>query len=473
MLLDRWRCVLAALLIALAPHAPALLAGDAPAGLGERLDDALRTAPREAQVGLVVLDAADGSVWFARNEHTPLKPASVMKLFVTASALERLGPEFTFETKLYMHDRELWVIGGGDPGLADVRIATRRGGDWADVLDTWTAAIRARGVTSFDKLVLDDSVFDEEHRHPDWDPGQADAWYQAPVGGLNICDNCVEIRVSISGATVRTYVAPPLPAEFLRSTVIAGQKHRPILKRPAAGDVFELQGTVARDCVVGPASAGRPTVFFGHVLKHALQTRGIKVTGDVVRRKLTAEHVGVATHVATHRTSMRDCLWRSNTFSQNLFAECLLKSLAAYGPEGRRTGTPGSWPAGTEIVRKTVTSLGVNMAGAVLRDGSGLSHDNRVTAEQVARLLLVMRTHRCCDEFTTSLAEPGKEGTLRKRGTAALTGRLRAKTGTIAHARALAGYVYRQDGTTAVFALLVNGPSPSGFPIRIATMIAK
>ena len=131
---------------------------------------------------------------------------------------------------------------------------------------------------------------------------------------------------------------------------------------------------------------------------------------------------------------------------QNLFAECLLKSLAAYGPDGRRTGQPGGWESGAAIVRATLSKLGVDLTGAVLRDGSGLSHSNRASAAQIVRLLAIMKRHRHADVFLESLAVPGELGSMRRRyARIGPGGRLRAKTGTLAQVHSLAGYVERAD----------------------------
>ena len=71
--------------------------------------------PPEWRVGARAVDAADGTVWFEHQANLPLKPASTMKLFVSAAAVEHLGPGFSFTTRVYLAGDALWVIGGGDP----------------------------------------------------------------------------------------------------------------------------------------------------------------------------------------------------------------------------------------------------------------------------------------------------------------------------------------------------------------------
>ncbi|HUU95876.1 MAG TPA: D-alanyl-D-alanine carboxypeptidase/D-alanyl-D-alanine-endopeptidase [Phycisphaerae bacterium] len=439
-----------------------------------RLSALLAKLPAETHAGLVVENVADGTRWFAHEPRRPLKPASVLKLFVTAAALERLGPDFRYETRVYARDGELWVIGSGDPGLGDERLAARRGQAVTSVFDEWAAALKAHGIRSLKTIVLDDGIFDHVRRHPDWPAEQADTWYQAPVGGLNFNDNCLDARVGLRNGVVDLVLQPPLPTGFIRNELAAGKQHRPSITRGLNSDVFVFRGTVARTADLRPTSVGRPSVFFGHALRLALESRGIDVAGQVVRRNLSPTAVAEATPLATHSTPLPDVLWRCNAFSQNLFAECLLKSLAAYEPSGGRSGRPGSWEDGVRVLHATLSDLGLTLEGAVFRDGSGLSHENRVAAGQVVQLLSTMWRHRHSGVFLENLSVAGREGTLRHQlDEPLLRERIRGKTGTIRGVRALAGYAARPDGTTLSFALLVNGVGANDLARQVCRVLVE
>jgi len=452
-----------------AEDTPKLSDHPAAAVVGERLGALVAELPRETKVGLVVADTADGTLWFAQQPRLPLKPASVMKLFVTAAALQRFGPNFAYETRLYTRDGELLVLGSGDPGLGDERIAERQGmplhGEFAD----WVQALKGRGLGALKTIALDDSIFDQEYRHPDWPNDQAQKWYQAPVGGINFNDNCLDARFTVVNGAANLVLRPDLPANFFRNGLTASSKHAPVVNRAFDQDVFEFRGPVARSDRFEPISVRQPTVFFGYALQHALETRGIVVSGPVARRELMPAALAGAELLYVRRTALRDVLWRANTFSQNLFAECLLKSLAAYNAGGTRSGAAGSWEAGVRVLEATLQGVGLDLDGAVFRDGSGLSHENRVTAQQVVQLLLIMHRHPHGRFFVESLAQPGEDGTMRHRyADPALAGRMHAKTGTIHGVQALAGYAERADAATLAFALLVNGSCPRSFPARVA-----
>jgi D-alanyl-D-alanine carboxypeptidase/D-alanyl-D-alanine-endopeptidase (penicillin-binding protein 4) len=134
----------------------------------------------------------------------------------------------------------------------------------------------------------------------------------------------------------------------------------------------------------------------------------------------------------------------------------------------------GSFEAGQEVVSAILRSLGAAPQGATLRDGSGLSHKNRVAARQLVDLLLCMHQHRYAAVFEQSLARAGEPGSMQRRfNDPLLRGRLRGKTGTLAGVHTLAGYLTRPDGTVLAFVLLVNGPGATDLPVQVCRVLAS
>lgn len=424
------------------------------------INRALASLPKSTKVSALVVDIADGRTWYERSPNTPRKPASVLKLLTTAAALDKFGGDFALETQfLLLEDGTFCIVGGGDPGLADPRLLERRGLEF----DAWAAQIAAKvreatGGAPLTHFAVDDAIFDNQYRHADWPAAQRASWYQAPVGGLILNDNCVDVHVSVKDGRVGAKLTPPLPPAFYRIEAKAGRKNKPIVHRKPGSDVILIRGTVAKSGTLAPVTVGDPTVFVGHAFKTALADHGVTCTGDVVRRVPTAAERAAAKVIHTERTPLSQLVWRCNAFSQNLFAEALCKAIAAYEPDGARRTEPGSWTAGTREIAAILNRLGVDMRGANLRDGSGLSHDNRATARQIVETLRALARHPQADSFRNSLAQPDQAGTLRRDyETRALRGRLWAKTGSLHNVRSLAGYVERNDGATLAFALLIEG----------------
>jgi len=145
-----------------------------------------------------------------------------------------------------------------------------------------------------------------------------------------------------------------------------------------------------------------------------------------------------------------------NKPSQNLHAELLLRLL------GARLKGEGSTTAGHAAVGDFLSRIGIAPGHAALQDGSGLATGDLVTAHDLVTLLAAMDRHRAAAVFRDSLPLAGVDGTLRNRlkGTV-VEGRLRAKTGSVRHVNALAGYLDRKDGGRLAFAAILNNyPQP-------------
>jgi D-alanyl-D-alanine carboxypeptidase/D-alanyl-D-alanine-endopeptidase (penicillin-binding protein 4) len=138
-------------------------------------------------------------------------------------------------------------------------------------------------------------------------------------------------------------------------------------------------------------------------------------------------------------------------FSQNQYAETLLKTL------GAMTGT-ATFEGGRAAIRQVVESWGVPAGDLILADGSGLSRYNLVTPQALVTVLAhVAHDAHLKDPFEAALPVAGRDGTLadRLKGTPA-EGNVRAKTGSFANARSVAGYARTADGEPVAFAIIAN-----------------
>jgi len=121
----------------------------------------------------------------------------------------------------------------------------------------------------------------------------------------------------------------------------------------------------------------------------------------------------------------------------------------------------GSFAGGVDGVRQTLAGLGVPLAGAVIRDGSGLSRDNRLRADTLIELLRVAASedHPDLRAALTGLSVGGFTGSLAFRFDDAVpagVGRVRAKTGSLTGIRSLAGIAVDQSGTPLAFVLVAD-----------------
>jgi D-alanyl-D-alanine carboxypeptidase/D-alanyl-D-alanine-endopeptidase (penicillin-binding protein 4) len=454
------RAALVAIALAFAASSSGAL--DAPDGLGARLDASLNArALRGARVAVRV-ESESGRVLYERSGDVALAPASNLKVLTALAALRALGPTHTFETRVLATRapdaqgsvETLYVRGGGDPALTSE--------------DLWRLAsdLRRAGLRRVKQgIVLDDSYFDSVRWNPAWGPVTARAYY-APIGALTVNYGAYSVVVSPAEATgeaPRVLVDPPVPFLHVTNQARTGPQraaHTLRVERRALprGEEVVVSGTLAKGSPpeTSPRSVLDPTGYFGAMLELQLEAIGIAVEGEVRPGGVPADAAEI---LAFHGAPLSDVLRRFLKFSNNQIGEALVKALGA-----RATGRPGSWQNGLAAMRAELESAGLPLAGSVLLDGSGLSHENRASPRLlVAALRTARESFEYGAEFEAGLPIAGADGTLERR--AARAGpRVRAKTGLLTRVSGLSGYARLASGERVVFSILVNGfrGSPHG-----------
>ncbi len=190
-------------------------------------------------------------------------------------------------------------------------------------------------------------------------------------------------------------------------------------------------------------------------MRQVLAEAGIAVVGSTrsTTDSMLYRQVRSAPPLATVASRpLRDWIFPILNTSQNLFAETLLKQL------GRRFGKAGSWEEGIAVERRfLIDSVKIDSTEFSLQDGSGLSSANMVSPNAFTKLLRFIRLHPGYPTFAAGLPLAGGVGSLRTRfvGTR-LSGRVRAKTGSITGVNTLSGYIERPDGKTLTFSVQAN-----------------
>jgi serine-type D-Ala-D-Ala carboxypeptidase/endopeptidase (penicillin-binding protein 4) len=206
------------------------------------------------------------------------------------------------------------------------------------------------------------------------------------------------------------------------------------------------------------------------VFRYHLIARGVRVDGAAG----TAWRPGTATQVAAEDSPpMYRLVMQMNVPSDNFHAEVLNKDVAV------ARGLKGTTANGRYVARNYLTSLGVDMTGSRLYDGSGLSYGNRISSRQILGLLLASSRQSYAWWLKGSLPLAGVSGTLRDRMTSGPAhANARAKTGTLRDASALSGYVTTANGHRVMFSMIMNhGPylnitAARGLQDRIVQTIA-
>lgn len=449
------------------------------------------SALRGASWGAKAVATATGAVVYEHNADHYFLPASNAKLFSTALALRRLGPEHRFET-LIVADAEpdgdgaiagdLRLIGGGDPTLSAREYPYREGsvrGDPLGPVEELAAQLVERGVRRVDgDIVGDDSAYAWEP-YPDGWGAEDTAWdYGAPVGALIIHDNAFRLSVlpgSGAGQPARLLLNPPVDYYQFRNRVrtVSEGETNVWVEWPAGSREITVWGTIRPGDGRAKLLAVRDPADYGAwVLADALRRRGVEITGEPRARHRSIHEAPEAWHrngeppagtVLARRESppLFEILQVINKVSLNLHAEILLPEV------GRVRRKDGTRAAGLAEMTRFLAEAGVGSREFDFEDASGLSRLNVVTPDATVKLLSYMFLSEDRDGWIETLAAGGSDGTLdyRFRGSS-LAGRVHAKTGTLTHVTALSGYADSRTHGTIAFSIFVNNHTSSSASVR-------
>jgi D-alanyl-D-alanine carboxypeptidase/D-alanyl-D-alanine-endopeptidase (penicillin-binding protein 4) len=457
--------------------------------LGElqaRISEVLRRSElAPAMVGIKVASLDTGRVLFEESANKLLRQASNMKNKTEAAALDRLSPDYRFQTSVYAASRpdavgtlrgNLTIYGRGDPSIA----ARFNSGDYFKGINELASQIAAAGVKRVEgDLVGDETYFTGPQYGSGWAWEDLQWWYGAEVSALTINDNALDLSVKPGleiGRPAIITTGPPDPLLTIANRVTTGPKgsRRDLtLHRTLNADVLEINGTIPLDDRGYTAGIGisHPALLFVYLLRASLAQLGVNVTGKSrTVAPLSAQWNSAVAPMSTKPDGLIEIAgMQSPPFSlvaaqtlkpsQNLYTELILRTLgkvaAPASPSSNTIHT--SEDAGLEVVKAFLKEAGLNPSGLALTDGSGLSRNDMVTAEASVQLLTYMSRHRYASVFREALPIAGVDGTLRNRmkGTAA-ENNLRAKTGSLSSAASLGGYVTSAAGENLVFTIMVN-----------------
>ncbi len=484
---------------------PARPVNNAPHTLAEllsRIQEVVRQPALELGFfALKIVSLDTGNVIYEQNANKFVRPASNMKLYTVATALDRFTPDYHFITSVYAKEKvddgkikgDLIIYGRGDPSIA----ARFNNGDYFKGIDALAERIAAAGVKRVKgDLVGDESYFNGAPLGGGWEWEDLQWADGAQVSALTINDNVIDVTVKPGekpGAPLMFTTAPgPFIAIANRGTTSArGGKSDLRLYRAVGASVLEISGSlpVGDNGFEGKVAIPDPALAFVTMLRDALVKHGVKVDGrlrtidsrsdkslvpydpalGLVRYQQPPALLEIASLSSQPFSSIAAQTLKP---SQNLYTEIILRTLsrARVGPnlstQPMSRETQSDEDAGLILVRTFLRQAGVNESELVINDGSGLSRNDMITANATVQLLTFMSKHRYFATFRDALPIAGVDGTLRTRmrGTPA-EGNLRAKTGSLNSVASLSGYVTTAAGEHLVFSMMLNN-YPSASAVR-------
>jgi D-alanyl-D-alanine carboxypeptidase/D-alanyl-D-alanine-endopeptidase (penicillin-binding protein 4) len=452
------------------------------ADLSQAIDALMQASPAaRASVGIQVVNLKTGNALYSRNADRLFLPASNMKLFTSALALERLGPDYRMTTRLVRAaPGDLILVGGGDPSLSGRTYPYQKGApanDPLQAIEELADQAVAAGVQRVDgDIVGDDQLYPWAPYPPSWTVDDMIGEDGAPVSALTLNDNAVTLAIRPAAragdlAAVSFEPAIEYYAVDNRVLTVAGEKEARIRLSRLPGSrqllvwgTIPLAGATTREVV----AVDDPALFAACALYDALARRGVAIRGRAVarHRAISEDPWPVEGDVIATRTSppMVEMLQVIEKVSQNLHTELMLREVA------RVTRGAGTRESGLQELSAWLAGIGIKAEEWRAEDGSGLSRNDQVSPRALTRLLAHMAASTNAAAWVSLLPVGGEDGTLANRlccvSDASAAKQVRAKTGTLSRAVALSGYADSRTRGRLAFSILVNNFSAPPAELR-------
>jgi len=417
--------------------------------------------PRSFSLALFPLDGNGGRARLF-NAQQSMNPASTMKLVTTYAALELLGPTYQWRTEIYSDGTlrngvlsgNLYLKGGGDPKLNLERL-------WLLLRD-----LKASGV----KRVTGDLVLSRNYFNPpnlpafNDDGGNPLRPFLVEPDSLLVNFKAVRVVVRAADGKVNLNMDPPLATVPMVNQVKLLPARRPCPNPVVGFSLVEQKGKPAL-VVRGQMAAGCSTQFYLSLLDHpayaSAAVRALwKEMGGRIDGKDRLGDLPKNARLLSRALSpdLVEIIRDINKYSNNTMARQLFLSV---GAQFRLASDKDDGEAAKRVIRDWMIKKGIKVRHLFMENGSGLSRNERVSAEELAALLRAAWKSPYAAEFVSSLPIAAMDGTMknRLRGTA-LVGQAHLKTGTLKNARAIAGFSRDRSGRNWVVVAMVNDARP-------------
>ena len=478
--------------------APVIANSPGDAELARLIDQAIDQSEfAAARWGLIVISRRDGRVLYARNADKLFTPASNMKIYTTAVALDLLGINFQWRTSVYSATQpdangavngDLVLYGRGAPDL----LSRPKQDETASLLkladDLHQHGVRrVRG-----NVVGDESYFRADLLGNGWEWNDVQWYFGAEPSALSIDGNEVDLQIVPSNNANDPPVVKLTNAQDYvhltsnMATVKRGEQmtigiHRGVSDndiRVWGNFPFGGRGFGARLSIHDPAL--RAARLFSDFLK----ARGIKVDGVARTRdfrvpeseRFDPSHAIEFAYVLSK--PLGEIVKATNKESINLNAELILRTLGrergelAPDADPHKTHERGDDEAGLAVIRLWLNRAGIPINNIALHDGSGLSRLDLVTPEATARLLVAISKTASASVFEDSLPISGRDGTLEGR-LRKYENRIRAKTGSLTYDNSLSGYLTDAEGEPLAFSIMCNDQTSRASSTRLIDEIVS
>ncbi len=463
--------------------------------LAQLIDGAINNSRlASARWGISVISLDDGRRVYGRNAEGLFTPASNMKIYTTAVALDLLGADYRWRTSVYATTQpdangtiagDLVLYGRGAPDLVALPGKENSGSLVQLANDLYSRGVRR--VTG--NVIGDESYFRGQPLGDGWPWTDVQWYFGAEASALSINKNEIDINIlppNKSGAPPQVRIQPAdkyVSVQNNMLTVRGGERMTIGIHRGLSDNAVRVWGEFPAD---GKGYGARlavhnPALWAASLFHESLRDRGIAVDGVAAARdsrQPPSKRFDPSTFTELAFISsepLSEIVRATNKASLNLYAELLLRTLgrergvmlSTPEPPGRERGDD---EAGLALIRLWLSRARISTEGLAFHDGSGLSRLNLVTPESISRLLVSLSKSASGTSFRQSLPVSGRDGTLGGR-LSEITDRVAAKTGSLTYHSSLSGYVTSGSGQIWAFSIICNDHTTAASANRVIDQI--
>ncbi len=378
------------------------------------------------------------------NSEKPMMPASTQKIITTLPAIEVLGENYNFSTKLYKNKsaNEYYLVLGADPYLT------------IKDLKTLLSNIDLPKDKNISKFYIDDSIFDKNEWGEGWQWDDDLNPLMPKFSAYNIDGNLVRVKLTPlknQPPQIETNVFyPTLMMNFVRN----GEKNDITVSRKNYISANELtfEGEIATSTEIS-IPVNNMKEYFNFRVKESLKSNKLHYYDKIETKKLPTNNVVLIGEI-THPISLavKDIYENSN----NLVAETVFKLAGA-----KYTKKMGTFDNSYKMIEDFAKNNAIDLSSVKIVDGSGVSKNNLMTTKFMTEYLVQAVKNNDYDKIVSMLPTPNTEyGTLQNR-MLFLEKKLYAKTGTLSDVSGLVGYIETKKGHKYAFSILINDAKSS------------
>jgi len=424
-----------------------------------------------ATVSFMAIDLKEDKILAAHNENAAIPSASIAKLLSTATAFEVLGKDYKMQTRIYTDGKliedsvltgNIWIRGGGDVSLGSKFF--NESGKELRFLEDWADSLLSKGIKRIKgAIIADGSSFGYTGVPDGWNWSDIGNYYGAGAGGINILDNTIRLFFRTGKLGSMTQIVdmyPEVPGLMFKNTVVSANVGgddayiygAPFsLDRSAAGKLpinqshFEVRGSLP------DPEYQLALEFYKMLVKKGFYIEQLPVGRRTLGLKMNNTYDESFQLLLTHEgKTVKEIAYWTNLRSMNLFAEALLNQVGYF--KSNDGSTDNALREFMDFWKDKVNLEGIN-----LKDGSGLSRNNAISANHFCQVLKYMYHSINFEDYKSTLPVAGQSGTAKNlcKGQAG-ENRVYAKSGTINRIKAYAGYVESKSGKIIAYSFMIN-----------------